>query len=378
MKKTVILFLITILVVLGVEVVWEKTYCEGTNAEARCVLEAFDGGYLVAGSVDSATMSSLYLFKTDTAGKVLWQRTYNRGSRDKGKGIISTSDSSYLIFGFATNLKGGKENRDVYVLKVDTAGDTLWQQTYGLSGSEEPLAVTETSDSHFLAVGFTDTYEGKDDDVIVLKLDAGGDTVWMRNYGGAGSERGVDIVESKNGYVVIGTKKEADTADIDIYLVEVDTEGNLLWDDTYGEDGDDWVHDVVITTVGGYLVVGGTTSHRAEGGHVYVFELDKYGGKLWEQLFGGTEEDEAFAGVKIGYTGYLLAGRTASFGAGEDDVYLLEIDRDGNYQWEKTLGGEGDDVATSITRIADGYLVAGSTTSFGDGETRCYLIKLTD
>jgi hypothetical protein len=246
-----------------------------------------------------------------------------------------------------------------------------------MQGSEEAVDLIETSDDHILVAGYTDSYEGKNDDVLVVKLDADGDTIWMRNYGSDGQERGSVVLESKNGYVIMGTRSKTDGSEKDIYLMEIGVDGDILWDEDYGGEGDDWVLDVVLTTVGGYLVLGGTTSHGAEGGNVYVFELDKYGGGLWEQLYGGSSEDEAFSGVRIGYTGYLLAGRTASFGEGGNDVYLLEIDRDGNYQWEKTLGGEGDDIAYSVANIPDGFLIAGKSSSFGDGDNECYLVKLS-
>ncbi|MBD3284728.1 hypothetical protein GF359_00155 [candidate division WOR-3 bacterium] len=377
MRSITLLVLISVLVTYGLEVAWEKTYGLGDRSEARGVIQDYDGDYLVTGLSVTGQRGSALLFKTDTAGNVMWEKTYNRGDWDVIYEIIPTSDSCYMLAGFTSKGCEDSDQRDVYLIKVDTSGDTLWQRNYGLQGSEEAAGIIETTDNYLVVTGYTDSYEGKDTDILVLKLNSDGDTVWMRNYGGKGSESGNAVIESENGYVIIGTRRKTDTADLDIYLMEISKDGNVLWDDDYGGGGDDWVNDVVLTTVNGYVVLGGTTSHRAEGGHLYALGLDKYGGRLWEQLFGGTAEDEGYAGVKIGYTGYLLAGRTASFGEGADDVYLIEIDKGGNYQWEKTLGGEGDDVANSVTSIPEGFLVAGKSSSFGEGETRCYLVKLS-
>ncbi|MBN2378422.1 hypothetical protein JXM67_01285 [candidate division WOR-3 bacterium] len=364
----------------GLEIVWEKTYGESMSAEVRSVLEAFDGGYLALGSTASTSASSVWLFKTDTAGNVLWQKTYNLGVWDGGFKIIPTSDSAYLVVGFSG--KGVSDGKDVYVLKVDTVGDTLWQRTYGGQGSEEAVSVIENPDGSFIIVGYTDSYppedEGKDEDIFVLKLDVNGDSIWQNHYGGEGWQTGAAVASSSNGYVIIGSKGETAICERDVYFVELDADGNLLWDDTYGGEGEDYSRDLVKSARGGYLIVGGTTSHRAEEGNAYVFEVNAYGEKLWERLYGGNEPDEARAVEKMGYKGYLVVGGTSSYGEGGEDVYILELDRDGNVISENNLGGENTDRAYCVTRIKDGYLVAGVSSSFGQGNPQAYLVKLRD
>jgi predicted secreted protein len=147
--------------------------------------------------------------------------------------------------------------------------------------------------------------------------------------------------------------------------------------EAFGGAEDDWANAVIQTQDGGYLIVGKTESFGAGGYDVYVFKLDKNGNKQWEKTFGGEGWDWANAVIQTQDGGYLIVGGTESFGAGGYDVYVFKLDKNGNKQWEKTFGGEGWDWANAVIQTQDGgYLIVGRTYSFGAGGSDAYIIFL--
>ncbi|WP_176231860.1 Ig-like domain-containing protein [Candidatus Hakubella thermalkaliphila] len=157
----------------------------------------------------------------------------------------------------------------------------------------------------------------------------------------------------------------------------INIEALLLWQKTYGGKDLDWASSIQQTKDGGYIVAGGTESFGAGGYDFYILKLDSTGKVLWEKTYGGEYYDEASSIQQTKDGGYIVAGYTTSFGTGSLDFYLLKLDPQGKVLWEKTYGGEYWDGAFSIQQTQDGgYIVAGYTTSFGAGEEDFYILKL--
>jgi len=145
------------------------------------------------------------------------------------------------------------------------------------------------------------------------------------------------------------------------------------WQKTYGGSGNDDAYSIQQTKDGGYIVAG------YSGWHVYVIKLDEDGNKVWEKTYGGSSSDYAYSIQQTKEGGYIVAGWTSSFGSGGRDVYIIKLDENGNKLWEETFGGSYNDEAYSIQQTTDGgYIVAGGTSSFGAGENDVYIIKLDE
>lgn len=160
-------------------------------------------------------------------------------------------------------------------------------------------------------------------------------------------------------------------------LVKLDSNGSLKWAETIGGSLNDTAYSVIQTTDKGYAVAGVTTSFGSGGNDVYIVKLDSVGNIKWTKTIGGTGNDEAYSIIQTTDKGFALAGTTTSFGVGGNDAYIIKLDSVGNTKWTRTLGGTGDDVAKSISQTTDGgYIIAGSSTSSGVGNNSPYFIKL--
>jgi uncharacterized delta-60 repeat protein len=200
---------------------------------------------------------------------------------------------------------------------------------------------------------------------------------FAKTYGGTNHERPYSVQQtSEGGYIVAGYTYSFGAGDYDIFLIKTDANGNLRWAKTYrGTDYDGASH-VQQTSDGGYIVAGYTYSFGAGDYDIFLIKTDANGNIQWAKTYGGTYDDWAFSVQQTFDGGYIVAGYTYSFGAGSWDIFLIKTDADGNIQWAKTYGGTNWDEARSVQQTSDGgYIVAGLTNSFGAGGSDIFLIK---
>jgi hypothetical protein len=177
------------------------------------------------------------------------------------------------------------------------------------------------------------------------------------------------------GYIIAGGTDSFGAGIYDAYLVKTDGEGNEEWSRTFGGEDNDTADSVQQTADGGYIIAGDTESFGVDG-DFYLVKTDGEGNEEWSRAFGGEETEEADSVQQTADGGYIIAGYTISYGAGSWDAYLVKTDGEGNEEWSRAFGGESYDLASSVQQTADGgYIIAGYTESFGAGNYDVYLVK---
>jgi hypothetical protein len=240
------------------------------------------------------------------------------------------------------------------------------------------VSLIQTSDGGYAIVGITTSFGAGRGDAYVVKLDANGNLQWTKTIGGESDDWGRSLIQtSDGGYAIAGNTNSFGTGDEAIYVVKLDVNGNLQWTKTIGgKKGEDGAS-LIQTSDGGYAIAGATASFGAGQLDVYVVKLDANGNLQWTKTIGGPASDVGNSLIQTSDGGYAIAGATNSFGAGRYDVYVVKLDANGNLQWTKTIGGKGWDVGHSLIQTSDGgYAIAGLTLSFGAGWADVYVVKL--
>jgi hypothetical protein len=244
--------------------------------------------------------------------------------------------------------------------KSQTEQVTEWTKTYGGTESDYAYSVVQTSDGGYAIAGESSSFQGLTN-FWVVKTSASGDMLWNRTYGSTYSCARSIVLTADGGYAIAGYDYSAGQ-DWDFYLVKTDASGNMEWNMIYGGPEDDEAYSVIATSDGGYAITGRTRSFGAGSHDLWLVKTDAFGNMEWNRTFGGILDDFAQSLIETSDGGYILAGRTRSFGAGESDVWLVKTDAVGNHQWNKTYGGANIDYATSILQTRDGgYAIAGAT-----------------
>jgi hypothetical protein len=295
---------------------------------------------------------------------------------EMGNSLIQTSDGGYAIAGHTKSFGAG--DWDIYVVKLDANGNLQWTKTIGGESDDWGFSLIQTSDGGYAIAGFTSSFGAGQWDVYVVKLDAHGNLQWTKTIGGKKEDVGLSLIQtSDDGYAIAGFTSSFGAGLSDAYLVKLDANGNLQWTRTIGGPGDEIGNSLIQTSDGGYVIAGLTYSFGAGEDDVYVVKLDAHGNLQWTKTIGGKNIEEGISLIQTSEGGYAIAGITTSFGAGGHDVYVVKLDAHGNLQWTKTIGGKGWDVGFSLIQTSEGgYAIAGITTSFGVGEANVYVVKL--
>ncbi len=358
---------------------WEKTFGGSSSDFANSVGQTTDGGYIMVGATDSygAGSRDVYLIKTDASGNEEWEKTFGGSGWDFAYSVEQTTDGGYIMAG--TTGSYGAGSYDVYLIKTDASGNKEWEKTFGGSGWDNAYSVEQTTDGGYIMAGTTDSYGAGWEDVYLIKADASGNEEWEKTFGGSSWDNAYSVEQTTDGgYIMAGNTGSYGAGSYDVYLIKTDASGNKEWAKTFGGSGWDDAYSVEQTTDGGYIMAGTTGSYGAGLEDVYLVKADASGDKEWEKTFGGSSSDFAYSVEQTTDGGYIMAGTTGSYGAGSYDVYLIKTDASGNKEWEKTFGGSSSDFAYSVGQTTDGgYIMAGTTDSYGAGGGDVYLVKVT-
>lgn len=235
--------------------------------------------------------------------------------------------------------------------------------------SPDPInAIAQTTDGGWIVSSYTQSYGAGGDDMYIIKLNTGGNIDWKRTVGGAGSEYGGAVVANSDGtYLSAGEQTSYTGGAYDLYMVKMDNAGSVLWTKSIGGGGRDWCYSMVASTDGGYVMAGYTASFGAGGDDMYIVKTDASGSIVWTRTVGGAGTDWAQSITNTTDGGYAVAGWTTSYGAGGADEYVVKLDGAGVVQWATTVGyaaGLGcKDRAYGVCNSGDGGFIVGGVTS---------------
>ena len=377
----------------------------------------FDGGYILSGTSDSSnTMCdktencmgdlNIWVVKTDSLGNVEWENTLQADNFWAGGIIQQTSDGNYMVIGASNaDISGDKTEdsrglTDLWLLKLDPLGNIIWQKTIGGSSQEGSGRLLELSDGYLILSATYSPISGEitegthgSFDSWLLKIDFSGNIIWQKTYGGDLDDSFSFILPMEDGGYLLcgasdssisGNKTENSRGLIDYWIIKIDSVGNILWQKTIGGSEDDRASGIIKTTDGGYIIVGNSYSpisgeKTVEGiySEAWVIKIDAYGNILWQQSYGGDSADKLYNIIETLDGNFLLVGESASgisgdktqVSRGDYDCWILKIDGLGNILWDKTIGGNNDDVGVNLVMDQiGGVLIGGQTFSgvYGD------------
>ncbi len=272
---------------------WQNTIGGSGSDALRDIYQTSDGGYILGGystsnisgdkTENSQGFDDYWVIKLDTAGNIQWQNTIGGNGIDRLFTVLQTSDGGYALGGFSTsNISGDKTensqgNEDYWVVKLDTSGSILWQNTIGGNGSDVLQTLSQTFDGGYIIGGFSNSNISGDkienskgyNDYWIVKLDASGNILWQNTIGGSDDDYLYSISQNPDGsYILGGTSKSNISGDkiensqgaSDYWIVKLDTLGSIQWQNTIGGSGDDWLLSGTQTSDGGYVFGGRSNS----------------------------------------------------------------------------------------------------------------------
>jgi hypothetical protein len=260
------------------DILWTKMFgAVMEDAVGNSVQKTTDGGYVIAGWIWTIEKGKdVQLIKTDSNGDTLWTKKYGGNDNEVGNSVQQTNDGGYIIIGGINSIISDTTRTHVYLIKTDNNGDTLWTKTYGDNDYNIGKSIQQTTDGGFIIAGHTYSWNGIHD-VYLIKTDYNGDTLWTKTFGGEYSDEGYSVQQTTDGgYIITGSTKLIDNGKPDVYLIKTDNSGDTLWTKTFGGEYTDFGRSVQQTTDGGYIVTGNTFPNENYA-DVYLIKTDENG-----------------------------------------------------------------------------------------------------
>jgi len=304
---------------------WTKRYGTDTTSDwAQCGKKTSDGGYIVAGQLtgwygDEA--NNYFLMKLDANGDSLWTRGYDYDTtNDWGQDVCQTLDGGYIMVGtsyYWSPAQGGYD-WSANIVRADPNGNKPNHLLIDIKYSQDLHRVTATADGGAIAIGQAGAF-------YIVKINKYGDTTWVKGYGGVGD--GWDILQlADGGYMAFGDRDFGGSDDEDFWLLRLDTLGDTLWSKRYQSPAPDYGYGLEQTADGGFVMAG--TTYRNGGvdpTDFLIIRTDADGDTLWTKTIGGDYGEYATDIRQTSDGGYIVVGRTESFGAGYWDFYVVKL-----------------------------------------------------
>jgi len=356
------------------DTLWEKTFDFGGSSVLYDICPTHDGGFAAVGTVTTShkeyvtDTSGILVVRTDPDGHELWHRNYSGPGFSQGSGIAPTTDGGFIVVGNGMHLQS--ENPALLLLKIDQTGEIEWTQSFGRNGTYVGTSVAQTRDGGYIACGWMTPASEFNIDLYLLRISSSGEMIWETHAGGEKMDEGNAVIEltDGSGFVAAGWTDSTGAGSGDLYLVSTDIDGKVLWEKTYGDTGYDVGEDVKEIPGEGFVLAGEISlpidcEHPAMSLHkesMYLVRTDTVGNQLWAQQLGSPLENCIAHSVALAPDGgFVLAGQIDSGENGWDN-YLVRADGNGLQVWETTWGASGFDVAYATVTTADGgYITAG-------------------
>jgi hypothetical protein len=309
-----------------------------------------------------------------SSAQITFQTTIGGSLSDYGNSVRQAADGGYMIAGTHT----GDSTTDVYLIKTDASGNLLLTRTYDTFHDEEAYYLEETPDSGFIVAAstYSDSING-----YVIKTNNTGNANWFKVQFNDPSHVCHSVVPTYDGgYVTTGMTFNGGVSFFDPYIVKYDAAGNMLWEKVYAvfaSFDDDFGYSIRETSDSGFIVAGYTRNFGAGEQDALLIKTDSLANIIWQNSYGGSDTEFVYSNVQTTDDGFIMTGYTKSFGAGMQDVYVVRTLSNGSLAWSMTYGGAGADFGKSIQQAADGgFIIAGYTESFGSGLKDVYVIKI--
>ena len=400
---------------------WQKCFGGSYGEIPNGILQTADGGYLICGSTTSvdgqvtglhdpsSTNSDVWLVKTDASGNLKWQKCLGGSGSDAANAVIQAADGSYVFVANTNSLDGdvtGDHGSDVWVVKVDTTGNIIWEKCFGGSLYDGGSAIRETSDHGFIVCGSTASNDGDvsgnhmgqgfPTDVWIFKVSNTGSLLWQKCYGGTSYEEAVSIQQTVDGGFIAVGQTGSNDGDVtgnhgqdDYWLIKLDPTGNLSWAKCFGGSQAEWSGGVQQCSDQSYILAGYSNSHDGDvtgilGSSInyWIVKVGISGNLLWEKSYGGgggLADDRANSVTQTPDGGYLAAGLTNYDSIPGNvsgihgtwytsDAWVIKLNTTGALLWEKCFGGTGNETAQDVILTHDGALAFTGYTESNDGD----------
>lgn len=314
---------------------WARTYGGNSRDELYAMQLTADSGYILAGYERGLTGNSYsgMLVRLNSLGDTLWSKIYAGAKSTYANSVQQTADGGFIFGGYSTSTVISGDSGNAYLVKTDALGNLQWAKVYGgPTQYTDAYSIVQTTDKGYAFTGYTNSFGELNGDAFLAKTDSLGVLQFFKTYGNKGVDWGNSLQQTGDGGFIIGGTYSTDStsSDADMLLIKTDANGDTLWTRTFGGTVLDYGQSIVQTQQGGYAVAGYTNSFGNGNFDYYLVKCTAAGDTLFSMTFGGSGVEEANGLAATADGGFALAGFSDNYSSGFQDFYLVKTDSNGN------------------------------------------------
>ncbi|MBI3510361.1 MAG: T9SS type A sorting domain-containing protein [Bacteroidetes bacterium] len=308
-----------------------------------------------------------FLFISTTSFAQNFQAHYGTAHDEDAYSMCVTPGNGFLLCG--SSYGTGSGGKDAMLLKTNAGGLLEWSKVYGGAGDETAIYVQPVPAGGYIFCGETFSAD-VNGDAFIARTDSSGNLLWWKNYGGANYDIAYSVKPLSDGGFIVAGLTEKGSLDYDAFLMRTDANGDSLWTRIMGGPNIDHAVQVIATADSGFIFSGKILSYGSGSSDIWLVKTNANGDTTWTEEIGGPGWDEGMDILEIP-NGYIICGGTNSYGSGNYDFLLMQIDAAGQLQWAKTYGGQNVEASYNVKKISSGgYAFCGYTETFGPGHSR--------
>jgi len=386
-----------------------QTFGGSKNDAINSIVATNDGGYAVLGYTQSNDFDitdktnesfDFWVMKFSSEDQLLWNKTFGGSDDDRGVDIVATNDGGFAILGAASSsdldVSQNAGSHDFWILKITAEGTVLWEKSFGFSGSDKGISLTNTADNGFLLTGVLDvsasggqgnskgTQKHSGGDIWALKLSSNGTLEWSKYFGGSFTDTPFGVVETSNNEYIIAASSDSEDFNIsnnkgtyDFWILKISSNGTLIWEQSFGGSEIDEPRAITATNDGNFMIVGDTRSSDIDvsinngAADLWMIKIATDGTLIWEKTIGASSFDVARSIFKTQDNGFVIAGSSRSSNAGftnqgQNDAWILKVNSSGEIDWQKIIGGSGIDFLYDAVELNNKTIIAVGESSSSD------------
>jgi len=357
------------------DLLWSFKFGANDSQDAAySIIQCEDGGYLIVGSSQLEETTDVLIFRLNDAGELEWSDILTQEGTEIAKEVIECESGGYAIIGYSQKqgANGTLLEYDALLIRIASNGTIVWIQTIGDNSSQQAYSIVECQDGGFAFAGYTHSSESNNLDFWLVRTSSEGQALWNRTYDTIGNEICNSLVENHyGGFVLVGSKENIDTGELDGWIICTDSIGNLHWERIFDMSGDDVCNKIIRKSYIGYVIVG-TTENVPEGSFdAFALSVLANGNFSWNSILEGPYEEEAYDITSCQNGGFAITGYTieeTEFGM-KTHLLLARLESNGDVQWNKRYGGMGKEIGWSIIQSpSHDFIIAGTTKSYNSNE----------
>ena len=305
-----------------------------------------------------------------------WEKNFGGTGFDESWSVVQTNDGGYIMAGRSTSNDGqitqSFGGQDFVVVKTNSDGQLTWIKKYGGSGLDFASDIKQDHQGNYIVVGYTNSINGQitqtygNSDMWVIKIDSNGNLIWQKSFGGANFDysKAVELAHDNDGYLILGANLLPLPNISNVRIIKIDLNGNIVWETTYSNMNND-IQDIIKTNDGNYAFITGS-------GDFTVVKINTLGSIIWQFSYGGSLNDEPFKILQTSDNGFIIVGATVSI---DGDVlnhyglpliydgWVIKLNANGILEWSKNYGGTEEDSLFGVVEVCDGYIIGGHSNS---------------